>query len=264
MDDLSDLPHTKKSLGQHWLEDEASLAAICDAAGLSRHDTVLEVGPGPGALTRLLVERADRVVAVELDDKLAAELPMRVPAPNLEVVHEDILGFDLGRLPAGYKVVANIPYYLTGKLLRTLSDTPNPPATAVLLLQKEVATRAAAGPGNLSVLGVTAQFYWQVGLGQVVPAAAFTPPPKVDSRILVLRRRKEPLFQDVEPKEFLRLVKAGFAQPRKTLLNNLSASLRLSHGEAESICERASIDCRSRAQTLTLEEWHKLYRSIHT
>ncbi|MGH7193456.1 MAG: 16S rRNA (adenine(1518)-N(6)/adenine(1519)-N(6))-dimethyltransferase RsmA [Candidatus Saccharimonadales bacterium] len=261
---MSDLPSARKSLGQHWLQDEDSLRAICEAAQLKKDDVVLEIGPGPGTLTRLLTEKAARVVAVELDEELAADLPRRVNAGNLEVVQQDILRFDLGRLPAGYKVVANIPYYLTGKLLRVLSDTANPPAAAVLLLQKEVAERAAAGPGSMSILSVTAQFYWQVKPDRVIPAAMFVPAPRVDSQILVLRRRAKPLFDDVEPGEFFRIVKAGFAQPRKTLLNNLAASMQLSQDEARTICERGAIDPGRRAQTLSLEEWRSLYRSIHT
>ncbi len=261
----SDKPPTpRKSLGQHWLDDTASLQAICDAAEIGPKDTVLEVGPGLGALTGMMTALADKVVAVELDEGLARGLPDRVDADNLEVISDDILKLDLGTLPEGYKIVANIPYYLTGKLLRILSETSNPPVAAILLVQKEVAERVAAEPGHMSILSVTSQFYWEVALGDIVPADRFTPPPKVDSRILMLRRRQQPLFGDVEPAEFFRLVKLGFAQPRKTLLNNLSAGLRLSSHEAQSICERASLDCQRRAQTLSMEEWRSLYRSLHT
>lgn len=261
---MTDQPFARKSLGQHWLHDEPALHDIVQSAQLAPDDTVLEIGPGPGNLTALLASRAGQVIAVELDEKLAAELPGRVKADNVQVVSQDILQFDFAALPAGYKIVANIPYYLTGKLLRNLSETPNPPAVAVLLLQKEVAERVAAGPGALSILGVATQFYWQVGLGRVVPAALFTPPPKVDSQILILTRRPRPLFPDAEPAEFFRIVKAGFAQPRKTLLNNLASGFRYSRGEAQSICDRASLDSRRRAQTLSLDEWHNLYCAIHT
>lgn len=254
-----DTPPTKKSLGQHWLDDETSLLAICDAARLQDDDVVLEVGPGPGALTRLLTAGAARVVAVEFDAGLARSLPARVPADNLEVIHEDILDFDFTRMPAGYKVVANIPYYLTSHLIRTLSETPNPPAAAVLLLQKEVAGRAAAKPGAMSLLSVTAQYYWRVSLAREVPARLFTPAPKVDSQILVMERRPSPLFEDVDTKAFFRLVKAGFAQKRKTLLNSLSAGLHLERDRVTAMCAAAGIDPKRRAQTLSLEEWHALY-----
>jgi 16S rRNA (adenine1518-N6/adenine1519-N6)-dimethyltransferase len=252
----------RKSLGQHWLYDEAALTAICAAADVQTDDTVLEIGPGLGTLTTLLVQQAGRVVAVEFDERLARELPGRVVADNLQVVAQDILSFDLTGLPADYKVVANIPYYLTSNLVRVISETPNPPSTAVLLVQKEVAERVAAAPGAMSLLSVTAQFYWQVSLGQVVPAELFTPPPKVDSRILVMKYRPQPLFPDVDTKAFFRLAKAGFAQRRKTLLNSLSSGLHIGREEAQRVLESAGIEATRRAQTLSLDEWHALYTKL--
>lgn len=257
-------PTPKKSLGQHWLHDQASLEAMCEAADVTKADTILEIGPGLGTLTSLLVERAKQVVAVELDTILAANLPIRVRAPNLSVVSEDILTFDFTSLPPGYKVVANIPYYLTSNLLRTLSDTPNPPAQVALLVQKEVAERVAAAPGDMSLLSVAVQFYWQVELGREVPAELFTPPPKVDSQILILTRRDPPLFPDIDIKPFFRMVRAGFAQRRKTLLNTLSSGLQLDRKDVTTICESVDIDPRRRPQTLSLDEWHNLYISLYT
>lgn len=256
-------PSPKKSLGQHWLHDQASLQAMVDAAGLTQHDTALEVGPGPGTLTALLVEKAGKVIAVELDERLARELPSRVKAKNLEVVSEDILRFDFTSLPADYKITANIPYYLTSNLIRMLSETPNRPERAVLLVQKEVAERVVAKPGAMSILSVTAQFYWAVELGIQVPASLFTPPPKVDSQILILKRRSESLFPGVDEKILFRLVKAGFSQRRKTLLNSLSAGLRLSREQVEVMCGEADIDPGLRAQRLSLDNWHMLYRAYN-
>ncbi|HYH36573.1 MAG TPA: 16S rRNA (adenine(1518)-N(6)/adenine(1519)-N(6))-dimethyltransferase RsmA [Candidatus Saccharimonadales bacterium] len=258
-----DSPKTKKSLGQHWLHDEASLLAMCEAARLQEDDVVLEIGPGPGTLTRFLVEGAARVVAVEFDTGLARDLPARVPADNLSVINEDILDFDFTRMPAGYKVIANIPYYLTSHLIRKLSESSNPPATAVLLVQKEVAERVAARPGAMSLLSVTAQYFWEVALDEEVPAHLFTPPPKVDSRILVMRRLTDPLFPGIHTKTFFRLVKAGFSQKRKTLLNALSAGLHLTREEVGVMCGQATIDPTRRAQTLSLEDWHMLYRAYN-
>jgi 16S rRNA (adenine1518-N6/adenine1519-N6)-dimethyltransferase len=251
----------KKSLGQHWLHDEAALLAMCEAADVQASDTVLEIGPGLGTLTKLLVRKAKNVVAVELDEKLATELPKRVPADNLQTVTQDILSFDLTGLPSDYKVVANIPYYLTSNLIRAISETSNPPLTAAILIQKEVARRVAAGPGDMSLLSVTAQFYWQAGLGREMPAELFMPAPKVDSQILILKRRPRPLF-DVDAKAFFRLVKAGFSQRRKTLLNSLSGGLHLSREETEKICNDAKIDPTRRAQTLSLDEWHGIYTRL--
>ena len=254
-------PIPKKTLGQHWLHDQASLQAIASAADLSHTDTVVEVGPGLGTLTRVLVQEAGRVVAVELDDRLFQELPARVPASNLEVVHTDILSFDFTGLPAGYKVVANIPYYLTSHLIRVLSETANPPACAVLLVQKEVAERVAAKPGAMSLLAVTAQYYHEVRLGPVIPARMFTPPPKVDSRALVLARRSEPLFGSIDTRKYFQLVKAGFSQRRKTLLNSIGAGLHVERETAARLLERAGIQPNARAQALSLDDWYRLYQN---
>lgn len=256
-------PAPKKSLGQHWLNDEFSLEAMCEAAAVQSNDTVLEIGPGPGALTKLLVQKAERVIAVEFDQHWARQLAKSVPAANLEVQHNDILSFDFTSMPQHYKVIANIPYYLTSNLIRVLSETPNPPQSATILIQKEVAQRAAAKPGDMSLLSVTAQYYWHVELGEEVPAELFTPPPKVDSQILVMKYRKQPLFEAVDTKKFFHIVKAGFSQKRKTLLNSLSAGLHLDKVTVQEVCEAVNIDSRRRAQTLSLDEWHKLYSKIN-
>lgn len=260
----SDIPFAKKSLGQHWLYDVASLEAMVKAADVQPGDTVLEIGPGLGTLTEILVKRAKQVIAVEFDNILANTLPGRVQVSNLTVVESNILGFDFTNLPPGYKIVANIPYYLTSNLIRVISETSNPPSAAVLLVQKEVAERVAAGPGEMSLLSVTAQFYWQVSLAQKVPARLFTPPPKVDSQILVLNKLDKPKFTDVDPKQFFRMVKAGYSQRRKTLLNSLSAGLQLDKGAVKTICESVSIDPARRPQTLGLDEWYNLYLSLNT
>jgi 16S rRNA (adenine1518-N6/adenine1519-N6)-dimethyltransferase len=256
---MSSIP--KKSLGQHWLHDAEALNAICDEADVNANDTVLEIGPGLGTLTSLLTKRAKAVVAVEFDKELARSLPGQVTASNLSTVHQDILRFDLTTLPPGYKVVANIPYYLTSNLIRNLSESVNPPSVAVLLVQKEVAQRVAAEPGGMSLLSVSAQFYWEASVGRVVAAELFTPPPKVDSQILILKKRLQPLFPGVDIQSFFRLVKAGFASRRKTLLNSLSGGLRISKDEAGELLKSADILPNLRAQSLSLPQWHKLYES---
>ncbi len=259
MDHQPQLP--KKSLGQHWLNDQASLEAICSQAQLTSSDTVVEIGPGLGSLTSLLVARARRVVAVEYDERLAAELPGRILSSRLELHRQDILAFKFTTLPPDYKIVANIPYYLTSHLIRLISQTSNPPISATLLVQKEVAQRIAAGPGDMSLLSVTTQYYWQVELGLVIEAELFQPPPKVDSQIVHLERRTRPLF-DVPPKSFFRLVKAGFSQRRKTLLNSLSSGLGIDKSKIEAICRDTNIDPDRRPQTLSLDEWHRLHKAL--
>jgi len=251
-------PMTKKSLGQHWLHDDASLQAMCDAVKVGPTDTILEVGPGLGTLTKKLVAQAKEVVAVEFDADLAHDLPKRVSVDNLQIVRQDILSFDLTSLPAGYKVVANIPYYLTSKLLRTLCESPNHFSDAALLVQKEVAERVCAAPGDMSLLSVSVQFYCETQLGMLVPAELFTPPPKVDSQILALRYRATPIFEDVDEKLFFRVVKAGFSQRRKTILNSLSAGLCLSRDQTATLLQSAGIDAKTRAQNLSLADWHNL------
>jgi 16S rRNA (adenine1518-N6/adenine1519-N6)-dimethyltransferase len=218
---MSETPQTKKSLGQHWLYDEAALQAMCRAAGVTPGDTVLEIGPGTGTLTAQLLQAGASVEAVELDQDRLAGLRAQFAGQPFRLHQQSILKFDLTTLPPGYKVVANIPYYLTSNLVRLLSETPNPPQTAVLLVQKEVAERVAAAPGAMSLLSVTAQYYWEVSLDMMVPARLFTPPPKVDSQILVLHRRQAPLFTDIDTKQLFWLVKAGYSSRRKTLHNSL-------------------------------------------
>lgn len=261
---MKELPNTKKSLGQHWLQDEASLDAMLDAAEIGLEDTVLEIGPGPGTLTEELVNGAKQVIAVEFDENLARELPLRVPVDNLQVVNQDILSFDLTTLPPDYKVVANIPYYLTSNLLRVLCESPNHFSKAAILIQKEVAERVCARPGAMSLLSVSVQFYCEASLGLIVPAELFTPPPKVDSQILQLSFRKEPLFPDIDTKQFFRIVKAGFAQRRKTLLNSLSGGLHLSREETTQLLEQAAIAPGIRAQNLTLDDWYRLCKCYNS
>ena len=248
-----------KSLGQHWLNDEPTLKAICAAAKLTGDDTVLEIGPGQGSLTKHLVAETKKVVAVEIDSELASRLP---GAPSLEVVEADILAFDLNRLPSGYKVVANIPYYLTSNLIRILSESANPPSLMVLLVQKEVAERIAAKPGQMSLLSVSVQLYYEVELGIVVPARFFKPPPKVDSRVVILGRRDRPPFKDLDRQKFFRIVKAGFSGRRKKLRSSLAGGLGISKQQADDILKKANIFPDARAQELTLKQWCQIYQSV--
>jgi 16S rRNA (adenine1518-N6/adenine1519-N6)-dimethyltransferase len=258
-------PLPKKSLGQHWLYDEAALAAMADAADVTSGNTVVEIGPGLGTLTKVLLARGAKVTAVEFDRDLAANLASEdgPVSGDFTVVNQDILKFNFSAVPTPYKVVANIPYYLTSNLIRVLSESSNPPTYAVLLIQKEVAERVCAEPGDMSILAVTAQYYWQTSLGTVVPAELFTPPPKVDSQILIMEYRQLPLFDGVDTRQFFRLVKAGFSQKRKTLVNSLSGGLAISKDKAKQLLEKANIAPTARAQTLSLIEWHALYRAYH-
>jgi 16S rRNA (adenine1518-N6/adenine1519-N6)-dimethyltransferase len=259
---MSNTPYAKKSLGQHWLNDDESLQAMVTAAKLELGDTVLEIGPGYGTLTEYLLATGADVTALEFDQDLITGLLAKFShVPELHLEQGDIRSYDFTQLPPNYKIVANIPYYLTSNLIQLISETTNPPATAVLLMQKEVAERVCAQPGDMSILSITAQYYWETTLDREVDAQLFTPPPKVDSQILVLTRRNKPLFADINTKHFFRLVKAGYSQKRKTLVNSLSGGLGLPRDTILSMLVAAGIDPQRRAQTLSLLEWNALYRT---
>ena len=251
----------KKSLGQHWLKDRDILSHIAEQAEISPDDTVLEIGPGLGTLTSELLRRAKNVIAVEFDEDLARKLPGQFPGKNLEVIQSDILSFDLSTLPKSYKVVANVPYYITSKIVHHLMTAKNKPATAVLLVQKEVAERLAAQPGDLSILALSAQVFADVSLGDVVLAEFFTPPPKVDSQVVILRSRNQSFLGDVSEKDFFRVVKAGFSAPRKKLRSSLSG-LGLTKEALASLLHEASIDPNVRAEMLSKEDWLALTRAF--
>jgi 16S rRNA (adenine1518-N6/adenine1519-N6)-dimethyltransferase len=251
-----------KSLGQHWLRDRDVLAHIADCAELSAGDTVLEIGPGLGTLTSELLRRSKEVIAVEFDEELARKLPGQFPGKNLRVVQSDILAFDLSGLSTGYKVVANVPYYITSKIVQLLMTAQNKPSVAVLLVQKEVAQRLAAMPGSMSILAVSAQVFAEVSLGDIVPAALFTPPPKVDSQVVVLKTRTTPFFIDILEKDFFRIVKAGFSAKRKKIHSSIGAALHMEKSEVLLRLEKAGISPDVRAETLSLDEWKKMTREF--
>ena len=248
----------KKSLGQHWLRDRDVLQGIADAADISSTDTVLEIGPGLGTLTSELLRQAGAVIAVELDSDLARKLPGQFPGKNLEVVNQDILTFDLTQLPAGYVVVANVPYYITSKIIEKLLTSANRPRTIVLLIQKEVAERLAAEPGDMSILAISAQVYATVELGDLVPAEFFTPPPKVDSQVVILHTRPQPLITPRQEAAFFRLVKAGFSAKRKKLRSSLAGGLHLEKPAVEATLKQVGISPDARAEDLSITDWQRL------
>ncbi len=267
----------KKSLGQNLLIDGSHLARIADAANLDPSDTVLEIGPGLGALTHHLAQRAGRVIAVELDQRFIPILREQFAGqPRVSFVHGDILALspaDLVRANAPrnagrdsdaqpYKVVANLPYYITSAVIRRLLETGRPPAMAVLLVQREVAQRIAAQPGGMSLLAVSVQFYARPQVLHTVPAGAFLPRPKVDSALLRLDLRPQPAVPDVDPAHFFRIARAGFGQRRKQLRNSLSAGLSSPKEDANRWLRAAGIDPSRRAETLSLQEWGNLARTV--
>ncbi len=249
-----------KGLGQHFLVDGDSLRMVIEAADLTQTDVVLEIGPGLGVMTGLLAGMSKRVVAVETDQVLS-DLLQRDAPDNLEVISEDIMHFNLGKMGPKYKVVANLPYYLTSKILRLLLESPNPPQIMSLLVQKEVAERITAEPGNMSVLGLSVQYYAKVQLVGMVERHKFWPPPKVDSAVVRILRLPKPVFAADNDKLF-RLIKAGFSQKRKQLKNALAGGLNISVLAAAEVISQADLLPAARAQELSLAQWQQLYRRM--
>jgi 16S rRNA (adenine1518-N6/adenine1519-N6)-dimethyltransferase len=258
--------HPKKHLGQNFLADETALEKVTAAAELQPDDTVLEIGPGLGSLTRHLARAARRVIAVELDASLlpALEETLR-PFGNVEVIQADILRLNLARVPglaAGYCVVANIPYYITSAIVRHLVEAPVAPARIVLTVQREVAERMVALPGAMNLLAISVQFYAVPRIVARIPAGAFYPRPEVDSAVIRLEVRPQPAVAVADVDVFFRVVKAGFSQKRKQLRNALSGGLRLSTAQVDALLAQAGIDGQRRAETLALGEWSRLAAAL--
>ena len=251
-----------KSLGQHWLNDQETLRKIVDYAEIKGNDYVLEIGPGLGSLTSIISAKAGKVLAIEIDEDLYRNLKHQNKEDNLEFVNQDILKFDLTRLPKDYKIVANIPYYLTSHLIRLLTESKNPPIRIVLLIQKEVAQRIDARPGSMSVLSVVVQQYFNVSKKDIVLAEMFTPTPKVDSQIIVLSRRINPIVKTDNDKDFFRIVRVGFSNRRKTLENSLSNGLRAEKEVVRELILQAKLDPSVRPQVLTVEQWGELFKVL--
>lgn len=250
----------KKSLGQNWLKDRDTLIDIADQASVDGVDTVVEIGPGLGTLTSALFQFFDKVTAVELDDRLAENLPKSFPGKNLEVVHKDVLSLNLDELnlPEKYVVAGNIPYYITSPIIQKFIHETHKPEKIVLLIQKEVAERLAAAPGDYSILGLSAQIYAKVTLGPVVKREFFTPPPKVDSQVVIL----EPLETPLASEKTMALIKLGFIAPRKKLASNLTVGLKLPKEEILKKFVANHISENARPADLTIADWVALEKSL--
>jgi 16S rRNA (adenine1518-N6/adenine1519-N6)-dimethyltransferase len=250
-------PH--KSLSQNFLTDEAALDEIVAAAELEPGDQVVEVGPGLGVLTRRLLAAGASVLAVELDPRLAAYLRRELAGvPDFELIEADALTLHPREIFPGlrFKLVANIPYHITSPLLHAFLEGDRPPDLTVLLVQDEVAERVAAPPGGMSYLSVFVQNVASAEIVARVPAAAFEPPPDVDSAILRLRRRDEPAVAVGSGREpFYRVVQAGFRQRRKQIHNGLGRELPVPGGAVLEALATCGVDGERRPQTLTLDEW---------
>jgi len=260
----------KKGLGQHFLIDEEVLGLILSTAQLTRQDVVLEVGPGLGVLTRELAKRAGWVVAIELDDKLADILKQSLSSfKNLTIINEDVLRVEPAALlreakvekpSESYKVVANLPYYITSPVLRHFLEAKVKPQLMVVMVQKELAEEIVAKPGRMSLLSVSVQLYGEPTIAGYVPAQSFYPAPEVDSALLKVVPYSRPPVDISDMEGFFALVRAGFSAARKQLANSLAQGLGISKAEVLSLLEKAKIVPQRRAETLSLEEWARLWR----
>jgi len=255
----------KKYLGQNFLKDASVLEDIIEASELKKDDTVLEIGPGFGVLTAELAKRVSKVIAVEKDKRLIEILKKKLSGfNNVQIIEGDILKLTTNdfKIPTPstlsatrYKVVANLPYYITSPVIRKFLEEKNPPTLMVLMVQKEVAERICAKPPEMSLLSVAVQFYSQPKIVRIVKKDSFWPTPKVDSAIIKLTINSQQKTEVVNANVFFKIVKTGFSQPRKQLKNNFK---KMFGERSEKILEGAGIEGNHRAETLSVDEWIKI------
>lgn len=250
-----------KGMGQNFLHDRGIVRRIADSAGIGPEDTVLEVGPGLGILTEELAARAQRVVAVELDDRLAQHLLDIMPG-NVEIMHADALEIDPPSLVGPeYLVVANLPYSVGTAVVRRMQEANPPPRSLTVMLQREVAERMAAAPPEMSLLAIGVQFYGVPRIQFRVGGGAFIPAPNVESAVLHIESRPLPLPR-AEHVDFFRVVTSGFAQRRKQLVNTLMAGLFIDRPTVIAALETARVPPTERAERLTVEDWVRVYLAL--
>jgi len=270
--------HPRKSLGQNFLVDPDAPERIAGYAALDRRDTVLEIGAGLGTLTTALADRAMRVVAVETDPEMVAILHRELDRDNVEIVEGDILNLDPSTLlgidpPDGgrplwgerlsrYKVVANLPYYITSAVIRHLFEAAVRPLRMVLTVQYEVAKRMIADPGDMSLLAVSVQFYSEPTICRKLGQNAFYPPPHINSAVVRFDLREDPPVPCDDVPTFFRIAKAGFAQRRKQLRNTLASTLHLDRDAVADRLEAVDISYQRRAETLAMAEWGQVYEAL--
>lgn len=270
----------KKSLGQNFLTDNDVIRKIVESAGLKKEDVVLEIGPGRGILTEALASECQKVIAVEIDSDLVSYLKKKFEGnKSVEIVQGDILQMSNFKFPMSnqiqnskiqnlkpksYKLIANLPYYITSPIIRKFLESKVSPTEMILMVQKEVAERIVAKPGEMGLLSISVQYYAKPEILFFVPRTAFEPVPEVDSAVIRITHNSQLVTSEskIERDKFFRVVRAGFCAKRKMLSNNLSNSFHLEKKEVEKKLAEAGLDLNVRAQELSVEDWKKLAKII--
>lgn len=252
-----------RDFGQNFLLAEWPINQIVQAAELKKTDQIIEIGPGFGQLTFALAPLARQVTGIEIEKKISEYWTESSPE-NVKIIWGNAIRiFD--QVAAGlkkYKVAANLPYQITGRILRVILSSPNPPEVSVLMVQKEVAEKICAKPGRMSMLSISVLFYGMPEIVDFVPASVFWPQPKVDSAILKITKRKKSLTEKIDPDRFFKIVKAGFSSPRKQLRKNLSIGLNMEKGMIESAIAKSGAPQDVRAEVLSLEQWLEIFGAL--
>ncbi len=253
----------KKSLGQNWMVDNVAINKVFEASGLGEMDTVVEVGPGKGSLTKLLVKNTARVIAVEMDQSLSVRLAKALNDPsNLVVINEDARSWDPSVVTDPYKLISNLPYYAATPIIRNFLESSNPPSEITITIQKEVAESMVAAPGKMRTLSVATQLYGNPRIVDYIDPSSFRPIPKVTSAIVKIEVYKEPLLTLEDTESFFKIVRAGFRNPRKKLRNSLSNALDIHTSDIEDALTQVSVDHNLRPESLTMDEWNRICDSL--
>lgn len=246
--------HFSKKLGQNFLISKNIVKKLIDLSSLNKNDFVLEIGSGLGSITIELLNRVDKVLAIEKDNRLVKILNEELSFDNLEIINQDILDFDENQLEE-YSVISNLPFSISTAVIRKFLESNNPPKKLIVITQREVAERMKATPPNMSFLSVVIQFYADVKILFNISKGNFFPNPKIDSSVVKIVPKEK---INIDKNEFFKLVEAGFSSPRKKAINNISSRLKIDKDKLENIFNELKIDLGRRAETFTIEEWIKL------
>ncbi|MBD3282513.1 MAG: ribosomal RNA small subunit methyltransferase A [Candidatus Portnoybacteria bacterium] len=249
-----------KKLGQNFLTNKDSLNKILKAIDPKQDDTIIEIGPGLGALTKELSKKAKKIIAIEKDKRLYNVLKQNIKNKNIELINKDILEYQPPKIK--YKLAGNIPYYITSPIIRKFLEEKSKPEKITLTTQKEVAQRICQQPPKTNLLAISVQFYAIPKIEAHIPKEHFSPKPKVDSAIINIKPKKQLPLKENQIKDFFKLIKIGFSSKRKTLLNNLNSKIKKEKSEIEKILKKSNIKSKVRAESLSIQDWLNLFHNI--